>query len=269
MATYSHLTLLTDYGLEDGFVAACHGVAARLAPNVRVLDVTHAVPPGDVRRAGAVLTQTLPYLPVAVHVVVVDPGVGTSRRAIAVAAGESLLVGPDNGVLSWPAASLGGPRRAHELTNRDLWLQPVSATFHGRDVFTPVAAHLAAGLDLGEVGPALAADQLVTLPQPVSRLEEGHVAGEIVSVDHFGNVQLSVTAAQLDRLGARTGDDLVVRTAHRDIRVPYRETFASVPQGEFVAYADSAGLIAVAVNGGDAAERLDLPPGTAVRVTPG
>src|ERR1700745_3409732 len=142
------LPFLTDFGLEHVFLAACHGVAARIAPATRVIDITHLVPPGDVRRGAAVLAQTVPYLPPAVHVAVVDPGVGTTRRGIAVEAGEAILVGPDNGLLSWAVAALGGARRAVQLTNGEFWLHPVSQTFHGRDLFVPVAAHPAAGTDL-------------------------------------------------------------------------------------------------------------------------
>src|SRR6516165_3972758 len=161
VASFDSLTCLTDYGLEDGFVAACHGTAARIAPDARIIDITHLVQPGDVRRGAAVLAQTVSYLPPAVHVAVVDPGVGTARRAIAVAAGDSILVGPDNGLLSWAMAALGGGKAAVQLTNGELWLHPVSATFHGRDIFMPVAAHLAAGLQLAAAGEQIRLDDLV------------------------------------------------------------------------------------------------------------
>lgn len=268
MMTYGCLTLLTDYGLEDGFVAACHGVVARRAPDVRVIDVTHLVPAGDVRRGGAVLAQTVPYLPPAVHVVVVDPGVGTSRRAVAVEAGESVFVGPDNGVLSWPVAAVGEVRRVHELADRELWLHPVSATFHGRDIFAPVGARLAAGLDITAVGPELQAGDLVSLPEPASRVEGGYAECEVVSVDRFGNIQLSVNAGQLDRLGVHVGQRLRLETSQWQRTVPYGDTFGAVPAGDLVAYIDSAGLLAVAVSNGDAARRLELAAGAAVRVAP-
>src|SRR5271169_3510135 len=122
VTTFDCLSLLTDYGLDDGFVAACHGVAARIAPGARIVDITHLVPPGDVRRGAAVLAQTVPYLPPGVHVAVVDPGVGSSRRGVAVEAGDSLFVGPDNGLLSWAVTAAGGAVRAFSLTNSKLWL---------------------------------------------------------------------------------------------------------------------------------------------------
>lgn len=264
--SYQCITFLTDYGLEDGFVAACHGVMARLAPGVPVIDITHLVPPGDVRRGAAVLAQTVPYLPAGVHVAVVDPGVGTARRTAAIEAGDNIFVGPDNGLLSWATNAAGGVVRAHELANQDLWLRPVSRTFHGRDVFAPVAARLATGLDLAAVGPAIPPDRLVTIPEPTSRVRDGCAEGEVLSADRFGNVQLSVREAQLAELGVEFGDTLAVELARRTLTVPLRETFASVPPGELVAYVDSAGFVAVAVNSGNASQRLGLPPGARVRL---
>lgn len=265
VTAYSYMSFLTDYGLEDGFVAACHGVAARIAPTARVIDITHLVQPGDVRRGAAVLAQTVAYLPPAVHVAVVDPGVGTTRRAIAVAAGDSILVGPDNGLLSWAIATLGGKEAVH-LTNGELWLQPVSATFHGRDIFMPVAAHLAAGLELAAAGEQISLDDLVALPAPTSRLHDGAAEGEVMSVDRFGNVQLSIPAADAGRLGIGIGSPVIVRCGRRQFTVPYLDTFAAGAPGEIVAFTDSAGLISLAINSGDAAQQLGLPPGAHVRI---
>lgn len=264
----SVITLLTDYGLEDGFVAACHGVIAGIAPEARIIDVGHLVPAGDVRRGAAILAQTVPYLPAGVHVAVVDPAVGTTRRAVVVRAGERLFVGPDNGVLSWAVHAAGGARSAYEITNEDLFLKPVSPTFHGRDIFAPVAAHLCAGRAPSDVGAEISTSMLVSLPAPTSRLRDGAAEGEVLSVDRHGNVQLSITAVDLSVLGARLGDTLAVQLGRRQMAVPYRETFAAVPPGDLVAFADSAGLVALAVNAGDAAERLGLPPGAHVRLSP-
>ena len=205
VTVYHYMSFLTDYGLEDGFVAACHGGAARIAPAAKIIDITHLVPPGDVRRGAAVLAQTVAYLPPAVHVAVVDPGVGTARRAVAVAAGDSIVVGPDNGLLSWAIAALGGGKTAIQLTNGELWLHPVSATFQGRDIFMPVAAHLAAGTELADAGDEISVADLVALPAPTSRLHEGSAEGEVMSVDRFGNVQLSIPATDADRLGLEIG----------------------------------------------------------------
>ena len=267
MTVYHYLSFLTDYGLEDGFVAACHGAAARIAPEARVIDITHLVQPGDVRRGAAVMAQTVAYLPPAVHVAVVDPGVGTARRAIAVSAGESILVGPDNGLLSWAVAALGGGKEAVQLTNGDLWLHPVSSTFHGRDIFMPVAAHLAAGLELAAAGDQISVGDLVVLPAPTSRLHDGAVEGEVMSVDRFGNVQLSIPAADAGRLGIGIGMPVIVRCGRRQFTVPYLDTFAAGAPGEIVAFTDSAGLISLAINAGDAAQQIGLPPGAHVRLS--
>jgi S-adenosylmethionine hydrolase len=267
VAHFRYLSFLTDYGLEDGFVAACHGVAARIAPHATIIDVTHLVPPGDIRRGAAVLAQTVPYLPPAVHVAVVDPGVGTDRRGVAVQAGRSVFVGPDNGLLSWAVAALGGATAACQLTNGELWLHPVSPTFHGRDIFTPVAAHLAAGTSLEAAGTLIDVTELVTLPAPTSRVHDGEAEGEVMSIDRFGNVQLSIAATDADRLGLGFGSPVIIRCGRRRLTVPYLETFAAVAPGEIVAYTDSAGLISLAVNGGDAAEQLGLPPGAHVRLS--
>jgi S-adenosyl-L-methionine hydrolase (adenosine-forming) len=267
VTVYQYLSFLTDYGLEDGFVAACHGVAARIAPHARIIDVTHLVQPGDVRRGAAVLAQTVGYLPPSVHVAVVDPGVGTVRRAVAVAAGDSILVGPDNGLLSWSIGALGGAKTAVQLTNGDLWLHPVSATFHGRDIFMPVAAHLAAGLELERAGEEIGVADLVALPAPTSRLQDGAAEGEVMSIDRFGNVQLSIPAADAGRLGIGIGSPVIVRCGRRHFTVPYLDTFAAGAPGEIVAFTDSAGLISLAINAGDAAEQLGLPPGAHVRIS--
>ena len=170
MAPFHCLTFLTDYGLEDAFVAVCHGVASQIAPDLRIIDITHLIPLGDIRRGAVVLAQAVPYFPPAVHVAVVDPGVGTTRRAVAVQAGDSIFVGPDNGLLSVAVAASGGAARAVSLTNQALWRKTRPATFHGRDIFMPVAARLATGVPLDEAGDPVDVASLVTLPAPEWRL---------------------------------------------------------------------------------------------------
>jgi S-adenosyl-L-methionine hydrolase (adenosine-forming) len=260
------LTFLTDFGLEDGFVAACHGVAARISPDVRIIDITHLVPPGDVRRGAAVLAQTVTAMPPAVHVAVVDPGVGTARRAVAVCAGDGILVGPDNGLLSWAGSALGGVTSAFALTNAKLWNHPVSPTFHGRDIFMPVAAHLTTGTTLRQAGSRIDVGSLVTLPAPASKMGEGEAGGEVLSIDRFGNVQLSIPSAAASELGIVIGSGLTIRFDRREITVPYLVTFGAAAPGQLIAFTDSAGLISLAVRGGRAAEELSLPPGARVRI---
>lgn len=254
------VSLTTDYGLSDGFVAACHGVLARLAPAVRVIDVTHLVPPADVRRGAAVLAQTVPYLPVGVHMAVVDPGVGTERRGIALATPGGLLVGPDNGLLIPAAAALGGVSAAVELADPAWWLAPtISRTFHGRDVFAPVAARLATGARLADAGPAVDPATLVRLPEPVVRADADGFTAEVLTVDHFGNVQLAAPGALLDALPPR------VRVAGRE--AVHGRTFGDADPGGLVVFVDSAGLVAVAVPTGRAADVLTVSPGDLVAVT--
>ncbi len=266
MAHFRYLSFLTDYGLEDGFVAACHGVAARIAPHATIIDVSHLVPPGDIRRGAAVLAQTVPYLPPAVHVAVVDPGVGTERRGVAVQAGGSIFVGPDNGLLSWAVASSGGAARAYHLTNRELWLEQVAATFHGRDIFMPVAAHLATDAEPGAAGEEIDVGDLVTLPTPERAVRGSTAEGEVLTVDRFGNIQLTITSSDAAAIGVRPGDAVQLQLGRHRLTVPYRDMFGAVAAGELVAYADSAGLVSIAVNGGDAAQRLGLPPGARVSI---
>jgi S-adenosylmethionine hydrolase len=270
VASFHCLTFLTDYGLEDGFVAACHGVSSQIAPNARIIDITHLVPPGDIRRGAAVLAQTVPYLPRAVHVAVVDPGVGTARRGIAVAtAGGSVFVGPDNGLLSWAIGASGGATGAVSLTNRALWLaEEVPATFHGRDIFMPAAAHLAAGTPLEEAGDPLSVADLITLPKPASRVTGGTAEGEVLTVDRFGNVQLSITGADAELAGVVPGVSVAVRGERGQLGIPFRRAFGDVPFGDLFAYTDSAGYVSIAINGGDAAQRLGLTPGTRITLTP-
>ncbi|HWG01101.1 MAG TPA: SAM-dependent chlorinase/fluorinase [Trebonia sp.] len=268
MASFHCLTFLTDYGLEDGFVAACHGVSSQIAPNIRIIDITHLVPPGDIRRGAAVLAQTVPYMPLAVHVAVVDPGVGTARRGVAVAARNgSVFVGPDNGLLPWAAEAVGGPVRALRLTNRELWLGDVTATFHGRDIFVPVAAHLAAGTPFGYAGTPLDVADLVTLPAPVSRVAGTTAEGEVLTVDRFGNVQLSVTRALAELAGLVPGVTITMRWDDHEVSAPFRRAFGEVGPGDVVALTDSSGLTAIAVNGGNAAARLGLRAGTLVTIS--
>ena len=255
---YGWISLTTDYGRSDGFAAALHGVIARIAPTVRVIDVTHEVRPGDVARGAAVLAQTVPDLPMSVHVAVVDPGVGTGRRAIALATDGGLLVGPDNGLLLPAADALGGITEAVELTKRDWHRETVSATFHGRDIFAPVAARLATGAPIRDAGSLVAAADLVRLPPPVVELGDGFIEAEVLTVDRFGNVQLAATPDDLDRLGEN-----VLVSGLRAVRVT---TFGDAPHGSLIVFGDSAGHAAVAINGGRAVVALGIEPGDVLRI---
>ncbi|MEV4416212.1 SAM-dependent chlorinase/fluorinase [Catellatospora sp. NPDC049609] len=259
MPGYDYISFTTDYGLSDGFVAACHGMIARGAPEARILDVTHLIAPGDITRGAAVLAQTVPYLPDAVHLAVVDPGVGTVRRPVLLRTERGLLVGPDNGLLVWAATALGGIAAAYELASEEWFAPNVSRTFHGRDVFAPVAARLARGADPADVGPELGLDDLVRLPDPVVALGDGWLEAEVLTVDRFGNVQLAAAGAALEQL-----PDRLTVGGCRAIR---GTTFADAPSGGLVVFADSADRVAIAVNGGRAAVILAVTPGDMVRIS--
>jgi S-adenosylmethionine hydrolase len=259
MPGYDWVSLTTDYGLSDGFVAACHGVIARIAPSTRIIDVTHLVPPADVARGAAVLAQAVVHLPPAVHIGVVDPGVGTARRAVAIEAPGGLLVGPDNGLLPNAAEALGGIRRAVVLDQPGWFAETVSPTFHGRDVFAPVAARLARGDDLGAAGSAVDPDTLVRLPDPVVNVGDGWLEAEVATIDRFGNVQLAAGGTTL----AGLGPDLVV---NGNVRGRRGGTFADVDRGDLLVFEDSAGRVALAINNGRAVVVLSVTPGDMVRL---
>jgi S-adenosylmethionine hydrolase len=258
MAGYQWISLTTDYGLSDGFVAVLHGVIAQHAPAARVIDVTHLIAPADVSHAAAVLAQTVPHLPPSVHVAVVDPGVGTARRGIAIQTPAGVLVGPDNGVLLTAARALGGVTAAVSLTNPEWHAPAVAATFHGRDVFAPVAARLANGSPLAEAGDAVAPATLVRLPDPLCTTGDGWLEAEVLAVDRFGNVQLAAPGAAIDGLtGALTAGG---------VRAVRGRTFADAPPGELLVYVDSADRVALAINGGRAAVLLAVSPGDTLRI---
>jgi S-adenosylmethionine hydrolase len=250
------VTFLSDYGRSDDFVGVCHGVIARIAPDVRVIDLTHDVARHDVRSAAVILRRALPFCPAGVHLVVVDPGVGGTRRAIAIRVAEEnrILVGPDNGVL-WPAAErFGGVVEAVDVAHSPHRLEPVSATFHGRDLFAPVAAHLAAGAPLGAAGEPIDPDDLVKLRLPTPHVEAEHMYAHVVSTDTFGNVALDVSHDEGMAAGLRLGE----RVRVNGTPATYARTFEDVGPGELMLYEDAYRTLALAVNRGSAQEFLDL-----------
>jgi S-adenosyl-L-methionine hydrolase (adenosine-forming) len=263
------IAFLTDYGSRDGFAAVCHGVIARIAPEERVLDLTHDVPAHDVRHGARVLARAAEYLPPCTYVAVVDPGVGTSRRGIALLAGESVLIGPDNGLLLPAADELGGVREARQLDNPRLWLAKVDRTFHGRDIFAPVAAHLSTGVDFSEAGPVVDAASLVRLPEPRWSYAETGLTAEVTYVDGFGNVQLAPGRELLPRLAERS-DVVGIRNGTTVLgRARVGAAFGDVERGELVVYVDADGRVAIAVNSGSAAMALGgVTTGTTLELVP-
>jgi len=256
------LTFLSDYGTADEFAGVVHAVIARIAPGAHVVDLTHGIPRQDVAAGALTLARTLPFAAPGVHLAVVDPGVGGRRRAVALrtAAEERLLVGPDNGLLIPAAERFGGVAEAVEISASPWRLEPVSATFHGRDVFAPVAARLALGEPLAAAGEPLAPAELVPLELPRPQVADGTLTATVAAVDVFGNVVLHAGASDLAAAGLAAGARVLVR-ALASHAATVAGTFADVPDGDALVYVDAAELVAVAINGGDAAAMLGVAPG--------
>ena len=261
------ITFLSDYGLADEFVGVVHGVIARLCPDARVIDLTHGVPRHDTRAGALLLARALPYMPAGVHLAVVDPEVGARRRAVALRTAEEdrLLVGPDNGLLAPAAERFGGVVEAVEISTSPWRLEPLSATFHGRDLFAPVAARRATGDPLAEAGVPLEPGELVPGETTEATREGDVVVAHVVGLDAFGNATLD---AQPDGAGLRLGEPVAVRAGGRRVRAVVARTFADVRPGDMLVYEDASGALAVAVSGGDAARLLGLRAGDEVRLEP-
>jgi S-adenosyl-L-methionine hydrolase (adenosine-forming) len=254
------VTFLSDYGLRDEFVGVCHGVILRRCPDARIIDITHGIDRHDVRAGALSLAAAVPFAPPGVHLAVVDPGVGGDRRAVALRAGDDdrLLVGPDNGLLSLAAQRLGGVVEAVDIGHSPHRLEPVSATFHGRDLFAPVAGALAAGEPLGVLGEPIAANSLTPLDLPQAHVEEWGLVAHVLGCDRFGNALLDCTHEQLSDAGLQLGGSVEVVAAGRPWRARYARTFAEVEPGELLVYEDSLRMLALAVNRGSAVDRLAL-----------
>jgi S-adenosyl-L-methionine hydrolase (adenosine-forming) len=253
-------TFLTDFGLEDDFVGVCHGVIARICPAARVIDIAHGVRRHDVRGGALLLRGALPYMPVGVHLAVVDPDVGAERRAVALRLESGrLLVGPDNGLLSLAAGTHDPVLEAAEIGRSSLRLEPVSATFHGRDIFAPIAAHLAAGVPLAETGDPFDPAELVGLELPRPRRVDGVLIAHAMYVDHFGNVQLDVVHEDLVESGLRLGAPIIVEVGSgASYTGHFVRTFGDLSAGEVLLYEDAQRTLAVAVSQGSAAQALGL-----------
>jgi S-adenosylmethionine hydrolase len=262
------VTFASDYGHQDEFVGVCHGVLAGLAPGAQVLDVTHGIPRHDVRFGAIVLRNALPYMPPGVHLAVVDPEVGGARRAIAVRCADErqLLVGPDNGLLQLAAERFGGIVEAVDIGHSPWRLEPVSATFHGRDLFAPVAAALAREEPLGGCGEPLAVEELAALPLPAPRREGHELVTHALIADHFGNVILDAGHEDVTGLGARLGDELEIAAGDRVLRARLAGTFADVSPGDLLLYEDAQRQLALAINRGSARDDLDIARDTELRL---
>lgn len=252
------IVLLTDFGLQDAYVGLMKGVLVSHCPDAPLIDLTHGVPPQDVRAGALLLRHALPYFPPdSVFLAVVDPGVGGARRPICARSGRRIFVGPDNGLL-WPAATERGKPEFFHLDRTELWLPERSATFHGRDIFAPVAALLAGGALPSQCGTPLSDPVRLVLPLP--RRSEGGVQGEILLVDHYGNAVTNIRPQELGADGAPH-----FRASERNLGVPATH-YGAVPPGEPLVVLGSMGYYEVAVNGGSAARSLSLGVGQAIHV---
>ncbi|MDX6227083.1 MAG: hypothetical protein QOI76_473 [Frankiales bacterium] len=252
------LTFLSDYGFEDAFLGVCKGVIARTAPQVQVLDVLHLVTAQDIEQGAAILASAIPYLPApAVHLALVDPFRATAVRGIAVRTADgSTFVAPDNGLTSQAWDVAGGATAAHVLDNPALWNPMPARTFRGRDIFSPVAARLADGLPIAEVGSPLEIDDLERIALRLPTVDDDHVHGEIAMVDHFGNLTLNIHRADLEAAGVHIGDTVELRCGGKAMTVPFTLTYGEVGRGRLAVCEDSFRTVTIAVNQGSAAATL-------------
>jgi S-adenosyl-L-methionine hydrolase (adenosine-forming) len=244
-------------------------VIKRIAPEAEVIDITHGIAPQHVLQGALVLANTLPYMPLGIHVAVVDPGVGGDRKPVALRGSDGrLYVGPDNGLLLPAADRLGGVDIAVEIADERYMLTPISRTFHGRDIFSPTAAHLAAGVDLAELGPALEPGTLTSLEVPAPQVGSSRIRATALYVDRFGNIQLNLTSEQLEQIGIVPGTKVEVEVRFERYFAVAARTFADVRPGDIVLYEDAYRNIALAINQGDAARMFSARVGEEVRLSP-
>jgi S-adenosylmethionine hydrolase len=262
------ITFLSDFGLKDDFVGTCHGVIKQIAPEAQIIDITHGIPAQSVLQGALVLANTIGYMPIGIHLAVVDPGVGSSRRPLALRDEEGrIFVGPDNGLLL-PAARRSGVAAAHELANPAFALESISRTFHARDLFAPAAAHLARGVALEELGPPLGVDALVDLDLPQPQFLDGGAVATLLYVDSFGNIVLNLTREDVERIGIVSGTRVELELAGERYYAVTARTFADARPGDVILYEDSYGNMSVAISRGSAARMLHAAPGQSIRIVP-
>jgi S-adenosylmethionine hydrolase len=260
------VSFLSDYGRKDEFVGVCHAVMLDLAPHLRIVDVTHDVPPFDVRAGALTLVRSVQYLPEGIVLAIVDPGVGTDRRCLAVEVENGWLVGPDNGLLAPSVAMLGGARTVVALTNPEYQLPAPSATFAGRDVMAPAAAHLANGVAIAQLGEVVDPASLVPGLLPLPREEDASFVGEVLWVDRFGNCQTNVDPDLLVARGVQRGDAVEIQFGTETRRARFVDAFGHAKPSEIVVLVDSYGLLTIALDQRSAADELKLRAGTAVTI---
>jgi len=264
------ITFLSDYGYADEFAGVCRAVMAEIAPDAQVIDITHGLPRHAVRQGAVLLAHALPFTAPGIHLAVVDPGVGSERRPVAARTGDEkrLLVGPDNGVLALAAEQFGGVAEAVDLSESPYRFEPVAHTFHGRDLFAPVAAQLALGTPLADTGEPVDPSSLARVDLPEPRIYPDRIVAHVVYVDGFGNAALNLTREQVDSTFLRPGEQFTVDSGESTLTVPFGNTFADVGTGKGVLYEDSSRSLALAVNRESAAKLLGLSPDDEVMLTP-
>jgi len=261
------ITFLSDFGLKDDFVGTCHGVMKRIAPDAQIIDITHGIPATSVLQGALVLANTVGFMPVGVHLAIVDPGVGGPRRPLALRDSEGrIYVGPDNGLLL-PAASRMGIDAAYELANPDYALDSISRTFHGRDLFAPAAAHLADGVPLAELGPPLDPEALIRLDLPEPVIADDVITATLLYVDSFGNIALNLDRDDVDALGIVSGTRVELELAGERYYAVMARTFADARAGDVILYEDSYKNMSLAISRGSAARMLHASPGQDIRIT--
>jgi S-adenosyl-L-methionine hydrolase (adenosine-forming) len=256
------VTLTSDFGLSEEWVGVVKGVILSINPSAVIVDISHEIPPFDIGKGAFVLAAALPHMPLGVHVAVVDPGVGTRRLAVALATERGdFMVGPDNGLLMPAAARIGGVKKAFFLEEQEFFRTPVHPTFHARDIFAPVAAHLSLGVDPREMGSPMDADDLVPAPWTRAREGEGAVYTTVVDIDRFGSLRLNAYPEQVASLGYAEGDSVLLGVGEGELDARLASTFGDVETGGLVLFEDSSGVMAVGVSGGSLAARSGARPG--------
>lgn len=261
------ITFTSDYGLSEEWVAVCKSVIYDIAPSIKIIDITHCVPSFDVSKGALVLASALSYLPKGIHLSIVDPGVGTDRKGIIIKTkGGNYFVGPDNGLLIPAVKKDGGVEKAHEISNPDFMLSPVSPTFHGRDIFSPAAAHLAKGVSIQSFGREIKAKTLFYAPWHEARVIEGKIQGDVIDIDKYGTIRLNISWPEMKKIHLNYGDNIVFKSVVESV-IPLKETFAEVDKGKPLLTVDSSEYLALAVNRGSAFSMFGLDVGEKVTIS--
>lgn len=262
------ISFLSDFGYTDGWVGICKGVIKDISPEAEIIDISHDIPSFNAKKAAFVLAQAVSFVKARVHLAVVDPGVGGARRPIGIETEQgSFLIGPDNGLLIPAANRLGGIRKVVEISNKEFMLEPVSATFHGRDIFSPVAAHLLKGINLALLGSEIKPAALEKAPWPEPKIGQSQIKAEVIDIDRFGTVHLNVTQSHLKQLKINDGEKLKIEWEKSSQVLPFLKTFSDVGKGKPLLLVDSSGYLCLAVNQGNASELLNLKVGQQVNLS--